>query len=183
MKQTDKYDSGIIDAYEELFCEDSCLPTKYLEVGILNGGSLEWARDFFWNEDSRIFGLDIVLPDPIDGVTMEYGDQGDSEGLKRFAEREGPFDIIIDDGSHLEALTRNTFDALFPFVTDSGCYIIEDWGIGYHYDGLHTLTLGLVAEHGGVLVKLNDGPITNAPAVNGEGTFAIIGKKRWGIIR
>ncbi len=156
MRETDKHRSGIIRAYESLFPRCG----KYLEIGIYNGGSLEWARDFYGCE---VYGIDITLPDPIEGVTMVELDQADTEGLVRFGEEYGPFDLIIDDGSHVGSLTLNTFEALHRFAR---YYVIEDWGAGYlhpDFEDLHIAVLRLVWDHGGYLVNL------------GQSGFAVIG--------
>ena len=175
MRETDKLASGIIPAYESLFESINMFPKKYLEIGIADGGSLEWAKEYFWDENSKIYGLDITLPAPIDGVLMERIDQADTDALRSFAEAHGPFDIIVDDASHNAGLTQRTFEVLYPF---SGCYIIEDWGAGYfpQYEGLQTLVLDLVAQYGGYVVKLNEGPVSDKPVIDGGGTFAVIGE-------
>jgi hypothetical protein len=38
----------------------------------------------------------------------------------------GPFDIVIDDGSHVPKHVVTSFGALFPQVKDGGLYVIED---------------------------------------------------------
>lgn len=177
-RPTDKFTSGIIHAYESLFESINMFPKKYLEVGIADGGSLEWAKEYFWDEDSKIYGLDILLPEPIDGVLMERIDQKDTEALRSFAQAHGPFDIIVDDASHIAELTQITFEVLYPFIAPEGCYIIEDWGAGYfpQYEGLHTLVLDLVAKYGGYVLKLKEGPVSDKPVIDGGGTFAVIGE-------
>jgi hypothetical protein len=40
-------------------------------------------------------------------------------------------DLVIDDASHIGHLSRLTFDYVFPYVTNGGLYIVEDWGTGY----------------------------------------------------
>jgi hypothetical protein len=40
-------------------------------------------------------------------------------------------DLVIDDASHLGALSHETFKAVFPFLKSGGAYFIEDWGTGY----------------------------------------------------
>ncbi|MDX1408062.1 MAG: hypothetical protein R3330_08015, partial [Saprospiraceae bacterium] len=56
------------------------------------------------------------------------------ELLTRIAEECAPegFDIIIDDGSHIGEITRQSYRHLFHHhLKPGGVYIIEDWGIGY----------------------------------------------------
>ena len=46
---------------------------------------------------------------------------------------DGRFDVVIDDASHLGALSRASFDFLFPNgLKDKGLYFAEDFGTGYN---------------------------------------------------
>jgi len=52
------------------------------------------------------------------------------------ASRYGPFDVVIDDGSHICAHVIASFRALFPHLVEDGIYAIEDlqtsyWARGY----------------------------------------------------
>ena len=53
-------------------------------------------------------------------------DQSNKSDLMRLHEQEGPFDIIIDDGSHLSRHQIFTFQTLFDSLKDGGVYVIED---------------------------------------------------------
>ena len=53
-------------------------------------------------------------------------DQSNAAQLRAFASEYGPFDIIIDDGSHLADHQTISFFALFDFVRPGGYYLIED---------------------------------------------------------
>jgi SAM-dependent methyltransferase len=167
--QSDKSISGLFTAYETLFSDLKTEPIKYLEMGILNGGSLVWAKNYF-AEGSLIYGLDRTLPPEIEGIVMQQIEQNDSVGLVDFGKLNGPFDIIIDDGSHVRVLTENTFNCLYQFLKPGGLYIIEDWGAGYfpqwsHCKGMETLVTDLVWKYCGSVVRPKSG-----------GSFAIIEK-------
>jgi len=168
---TDKYKSGLIPAYERLFAGLRAKPVKYVEMGILYGGSLLWAKEFFAS-GSTIIGLDREIKSkPIDGVEMLVIDQADTQGLETFGRDRGPFDIVIDDGSHVRDLTASTFNGLYQFVAPGGLYIIEDWGAGYfpqfaHCKGMETLATDMVWQYGGQVVRLSEG-----------GSYAAIFKK------
>src|SRR5262249_40202111 len=41
--------------------------------------------------------------------------------------REEPLDLVVDDGAHLHAPTRISFNCLFPRLRPGGQYVIEDW--------------------------------------------------------
>eukprot|EP01059_Diplonema_ambulator_P034295 TRINITY_DN7603_c0_g1_i1.p1 TRINITY_DN7603_c0_g1~~TRINITY_DN7603_c0_g1_i1.p1 ORF type:complete len:296 (+),score=69.39 TRINITY_DN7603_c0_g1_i1:74-961(+) len=64
--------------------------------------------------------------EPAGGFTLHYGDQGDTAALQALAQAHGPWDIIIDDGSHLVEHQIATFTTLFPHLTPGGKYSIED---------------------------------------------------------
>jgi hypothetical protein len=81
-------------------------------------------RDFF--PEARIIGVDV------DPRTMVVEDRITSfccnpcVGLPAELTSCGPFDIVIDDGSHVPHDQFLTFWRLFPFVAPDGIYVIED---------------------------------------------------------
>ena len=131
-----------------------------LEIGIggydrphEGGTSLKMWNDFF--PRGKIFGLDVHDKSSLrmpPRVHIFQGDQNDPEFLESFAAQWGPFDIIIDDGSHVSEHVITSFRALFPYVTDGGYYVVEDLFFSYdeelggspvHLDGLDT-SMGLL---------------------------------------
>jgi hypothetical protein len=105
-------------------------PIKYLEIGVLNGGSIKAMREAFKNS-SFILGLDIdnrckSFEDINNNLFIEIGDATDSNFIKTITEKYGTFDIILDDGSHLNRHVIKTFELLFPLLNDNGLYIVED---------------------------------------------------------
>jgi hypothetical protein len=146
---TDKRESGLIARYEERFAELANKPISYLEVGIGKGGSLEWASWFFHNPHALIIGVDIHIPRvKIPNVTMCRGDQDDPPGLSLLGLRYGPFDLVIDDASHLPRQTYNTFQALWPWVKKGGWYCVEDWNSpwthGAYFEGVQNVVTSIV---------------------------------------
>jgi cephalosporin hydroxylase len=99
-----------------------------LEIGIRKGGSLQIWREYF-GAGSRVIGVDI---DPEcraleeDGFEVFIGDQGDPAFLLDIVEQVGPFDIVIDDGSHRMDDLRTSFATLFPILKSGGLYMVED---------------------------------------------------------
>jgi hypothetical protein len=59
-------------------------------------------------------------------VTILQGSQADGAFLAKLAAEHGPFDIVIDDGSHVPEHVTLSFNSLFPAVVDDGFYVIED---------------------------------------------------------
>src|SRR5262245_1872387 len=83
-----------------------------LELGIYKGGSLLQWRDFF--RYGQIIGLDldsVDIDDPTGRIITYQGDQTDLALLDRIASDCAPngFDVIIDDASHIAALTKISF--------------------------------------------------------------------------
>ena len=151
---SDKQAIGLLETYEKMFYRLKDLPINYLEVGIAHGESLQWARDYFGRE-CKIVGVDIHKPDMApEGSHIYMINQMDSAGLDDMAKKEGPFDIIIDDGAHTRPTAESTFNALYPHLKKGGFYIIEDWGAGYlpqnkHCVGLEALVTELIWKYGG----------------------------------
>jgi hypothetical protein len=123
--------------YERHFSRLRDEPVRVLEIGIggygkeLGGGSLKMWKRFFHR--GLIFGLDVFdkteLNEP--RLTALVGDQGDPGSLTALAEEYGPFDIIIDDGSHDSGDIHTSFRTLFGYLADGGLYVIEDLQTAY----------------------------------------------------
>lgn len=101
-----------------------------LEIGVLRGASLRMWHRFL--PRARIIGIDLD-PGGIDlpGVEVYAGDQSDREFVAEIARRCGPFDIVIDDGSHVAGDIQASFEVLFPALTPGGWYVIEDLETAY----------------------------------------------------
>jgi len=59
------------------------------------------------------------------------GAAGDTQFLDAMSRELGPFDIIIDDGSHMSHHIIASFNALFPHVRPGGIYVVEDLATAY----------------------------------------------------
>ena len=121
------------DVYERHFAPFRHKAPTVLEIGIFHGGSLQMWREYFGRR-ATIVAIDIdertkELEEP--GVTIEIGDQGDEAFLRSIAERHGPFDIVIDDGSHRFRHQITSIETLWPSVKDGGVYLIEDLHTSY----------------------------------------------------
>ena len=118
--------------YEKHFAPIRNKSIKILEIGILNGGSLEMWRYYF--PEATIVGIDI---NPLckeheqEGINVRIGDQTDEKFLQSLIDEFGTFDLIIDDGSHHVAHVNKTFQFLFPKLADDGIYFIEDTHAAY----------------------------------------------------
>lgn len=90
------------------------------------GYSLKMWRDFFHKAD--ITGIDIQEKVLDLGARIEtfLGSQVDLEFLQDLLESRGPFQIMLDDGSHINEHVVQSFDYLYEHLLPSGFYIAED---------------------------------------------------------
>lgn len=127
--------------YDELFSPfrhgmpgtDPTRPVRILEIGVLNGGSLQLWRRYF-GPDATIFGIDInpdcaKLDTPENPVRI--GSQADPAFLRSVVAEMGGVDVVLDDGSHVAAHQRASFDTLFPLLSQGGVYVVEDTVTSY----------------------------------------------------
>lgn len=115
---------------------DRSHPVRMLEIGVFHGGSLQmWRR--YLHPDSVIVGIDIdpeckQFDDPARQVHVRIGGQQDVPFLQSVIDEFGPFDVILDDGSHQSSHMVNSFRHLFPnALADGGIYIVEDIHCNY----------------------------------------------------
>jgi hypothetical protein len=119
------------EEYDELFAGLRDRPIRMLEIGVYRGASLRTWRGYL-HRDSLVVGIDI---DPEcarfdaaeDNVHVRIGSQADAAFLARGVEEFGPFDVILDDGSHYPSHMITSFRQLFLTALDErGLYIAED---------------------------------------------------------
>lgn len=132
-KRSTKYDSYFL-AYADLFDEyiqlaKSGKPIRLLEIGVLDGGSLEaWHRIF--GPHSLIVGLDInpnCQSLECESFKIRIGDQGEPATWASLKDEFGRFDIVIDDGSHIGfSQIRTVEGAISTVLVDGGLLVIED---------------------------------------------------------
>lgn len=116
------------DIYEHHFARFRDRQPTVLEIGVQGGGSLAMWRAYF-GESATILGLDI---DPscssheADGIRIYIGSQNDPAVLAQIMAEHPVLDVIIDDGSHLMADLKASFDYLYPRISPEGVYLVED---------------------------------------------------------
>lgn len=108
-------------------------PVRMLEIGVFRGGSMDLWRRYF-GEHLVVVGIDVdprcaQLDTPATAVRI--GSQSDPRFLASVVAEFGPFDIVLDDGSHVGSDQRASFGALFDHVRDGGLYVIEDLHTSY----------------------------------------------------
>jgi hypothetical protein len=126
----------VYERYFSPFRERAAL--KFLEIGVLEGGSLELWRKYFGPE-ATIFGID-VNPACATRVSapnqVRIGSQDDANFLTSVVGEMGGLDIVLDDGSHIGRHQRASFETLFPLLSYGGLYVIEDLHTSY-WQGPH----------------------------------------------
>jgi hypothetical protein len=113
-------------------------PIRLLEIGVggyadpqSGGESLRMWKAYFPN--GLIYGLDLADKRAHDEPRIRtlQGSQDDETLLKSISAQYGPFDIIIDDGSHVNAHVLKSFGVLFPLLSENGLYVVEDTQTAY----------------------------------------------------
>lgn len=112
--------------YEALFSKLRDAPITLLEIGAARGSSARAWRAYFTK--AKLVFIDItdrsaMLPE---GCIFEHGSQNDPAFLQTVIEKHGPFDVIIDDGSHLVHDQMVSYETLWPHLKQPGLYAIED---------------------------------------------------------
>jgi hypothetical protein len=117
------------EKYEKYFPFERWENLKILEIGVLGGDSIKTWKEYYPN--STVIGIDIN-PDCIkyqdikNNIFVEIGSQDDPDFLKSIVEKWGSFDMILDDGSHMNNHVIFSFIKLIDSVKPSGIYVVED---------------------------------------------------------
>jgi hypothetical protein len=115
-----------------------------LEIGVggeenplAGGNSLRMWKKFF--PFGKIYSIDIYDKSPQEESRIKIfkGSQVDEGVLTNICNQVGEFDLIIDDGSHVNEHVIKSFEFLFPKLKEGGIYVIEDTQTSYwnHYGG------------------------------------------------
>lgn len=99
----------------------------YMPDSYKPGASLRAWRDFFPN--SQIYGFDIQKDTQFteERIQTRLCDSIDPNSVKAVMDELNiKFDIIVDDGWHLDQAQIKTLENFFPYLKDDGIYVIED---------------------------------------------------------
>jgi len=125
------------EAYHAIFGPRRSQSLRILEIGVYQGASLRLWRRYFDHPDTVIVGIDI---DPScarfdserERIHVRIGSQADAAFLDTVTRDFGPFDIIIDDGSHHSSHMIASFNHLFAdALEEDGIYLAEDLHANY----------------------------------------------------
>ena len=122
--------------YEKYFSKFKNKDIRVLEIGVSGGGSLQMWKNYF-GSNSVIVGIDIdtrCYQYADENIFIEMIDQNNKSDIDNIIEKYGNFDLIIDDGSHINGHVINSFNWLFPILNDGGLYLIEDTHTSYWHE-------------------------------------------------
>ena len=118
-------------------------PLKYKKINLLEIGVGGYDDPYSGGESiflwksyfpfAKLFFIDIADKTHFSKgrVKVFAGSQDDADILQRVADEAGKFDVIIDDGSHLNHHQIKSFEILFPSLRKGGVYVIEDTQTSY----------------------------------------------------
>jgi hypothetical protein len=121
------------DVYDAIFKKFRKKKIIFVEVGVLNGGSLEIWKKYF-HPKSRIIGIDLnpkCKKFQKKGIEIFIGDQSDENFWKKFYKKVGKIDILLDDGGHTNKQQIITTVKSIPNMNDGGVLIVEDTHTSY----------------------------------------------------
>tara|TARA_B110001452_G_scaffold198287_1_gene168235 strand:+ start:3450 stop:4271 length:822 start_codon:yes stop_codon:yes gene_type:complete len=119
--------------YDELFTPYKNKKITFVEIGILNGGSLFIWKNFF-GENARIIGIDMnpeCKKFEKEGFEIFIGDQSDPLFWESFFKKVGNVDIILDDGGHTNNQQVTTVTSCLKNINDGGIVVVEDTHTSY----------------------------------------------------
>jgi hypothetical protein len=130
--------------YQKYFKKFRFRKINFLEIGVggyedpyAGGNSLRMWKKFFLF--GKIYSLDIYDKSPQEESRIKIfkGSQVDAQFLNKIITLVGEFDLIVDDGSHINKHIIESFKILFPKLKLGGFYVIEDTQTSYwpHYGG------------------------------------------------
>lgn len=137
--RTDKFGGHFYTPhYQHFFRKFKFKKMNVLEIGvggyddpIRGGNSLRMWKSYF--PFSKIYSIDIYDKSKLQEKRIKIfkGSQVDPILLERICNEVGEFDLIIDDGSHINEHVIQSFEFLFPKLKKGGYYVIEDTQTSY----------------------------------------------------
>jgi len=120
-------------AYEEMFGKYVDKKITFVEIGVLQGGSLFMWKEYF-GKNARIIGVDLH-PNAKElekhGFEIFIGSQSDKSFWKNFYSKVGKIDILLDDGGHVNDQQIITLGESIHNINDDGIIVTEDVHTSY----------------------------------------------------
>jgi len=133
------------DSYDHFFRDYRNKEITFVEIGVLDGGSLFMWRDFF-GEKARIIGVDLnpaAKKWEKEGFEIFIGNQSDKSFWDGFIKEIGAIDIVLDDGGHTYSQQIITAESLLAYMNDGGIIVVEDTHTSY-FDGFGDVTFSFI---------------------------------------
>ena len=121
------------DTYDKLFHGYRDKHITFVEIGVLNGGSLFMWRNYF-GEAARIIGIDLnpqAKKWEEHGFEIFIGGQEDPDFWVDFFGSVGEIDIVLDDGGHTYLQQIVTAEMVLDKIKDGGLLVVEDTHTSY----------------------------------------------------
>jgi hypothetical protein len=119
--------------YEEIFNKYVGKKITFVEIGVLQGGSLFMWKEYF-GKDARIIGVDLH-PNAKElekhGFEIYIGSQSDKNFWRNFYSKVGKIDILLDDGGHVNDQQIITLTESVNNINDGGIIVTEDVHTSY----------------------------------------------------
>lgn len=125
--------STYFPVYDTLFAKYQDRDIVFVEVGVLEGGSLFMWRDFF-GPSARIIGIDFnpnAKKWEKDGFEIFIGSQSSPEFWEDFFNGVGNVDVLLDDGGHSYIQQIVTTEMALDRINDGGMLVVEDTHTSY----------------------------------------------------
>lgn len=114
--------------YSEIFFNYKHHNPVIVEVGVLDGGSIELARSYF-GKAATIYGIDMWIRSHVTEWAIDKTNvkliSGDAYSPK-IASIIPRFDIFIDDGPHTLDSQKKSIELYLPKLKTGGTFVIED---------------------------------------------------------
>lgn len=121
------------EVYDQVFSKYRNKKITFVEIGVLNGGSLLLWKKFF-GDQARIIGIDLnpeCKKFEKDGIEIFIGDQSNENFWDDFFKKVGKVDVILDDGGHTNQQQIVTTAKSINNINDGGIIVIEDTHTSY----------------------------------------------------
>ncbi len=125
--------STYFHVYDQLFGKYRGTDVTFVEIGVLDGGSLFMWREFF-GPKARIIGIEFnpgAKKWEDHGFEIYIGDQTDKDFWNKFYSEIGPVDVLLDDGGHTFDQQIITVECAMNNITDGGLIVVEDTHSSY----------------------------------------------------
>ena len=125
--------SSYFSVYDKIFKPYKNKIITFVEIGVLNGGSLLMWKKYF-SKNSTIIGIDLN-PEAKKlekyGFKILIGNQTEKLFWKDFYKKIGKVDILLDDGGHKNLHQISTVHYSLSNIKNGGLIVVEDTSASY----------------------------------------------------